>query len=124
MSGSAVLPLAWLLLAAAPPTDSAPKIASAVAGLVSEGEPGLAVLNAVVLNQVALACGEGAEGDRFTRATLAQVQADGICYPTHGRWRGREIIRVSVSAGPTTIADGTRSAEAIIAAWRRVQAAG
>ncbi len=44
MSGSAVLPLAWLLLAAAPPTDPAPKIASAVAGLVSEGEPGLAVL--------------------------------------------------------------------------------
>ena len=87
-------------------------------------EPGLHVLNEVVLNQVALACGEGAEGDRCTRAVLAAVQADGVCYPTHGRWRGREIIRVSVSAGPTTLADGERSAEAIVAAWRRVRGAG
>jgi glutamate/tyrosine decarboxylase-like PLP-dependent enzyme len=86
-------------------------------------EPGLAVLNDVVLNQVALACGDGAEADRLTRATLAAVQADGVCYPTHGRWRGREIIRVSVSAGPATVADGTRTAEAIVAAWRRVREA-
>ena len=86
-------------------------------------EPGLAVLNQVVLNQVAFACGDGPDGDRLTRATLAAVQADGVCYPSQGRWRGREIIRVSVSAGPATIADGTRSAEAIVAAWRRVRAA-
>jgi hypothetical protein len=49
------------------------------------------------------------------------VQADGVCYPSQGRWRGREIIRVSISAGPATIADGTRSAEAVVAAWRRVR---
>lgn len=85
-------------------------------------EPGLEVLNEVVLNQVALACGpEGAEGDRLTRATLAAVQAGGVAYPTNGRWRGREIIRISVSAGPVTVADGERSAEAIIRAWRRVR---
>jgi glutamate/tyrosine decarboxylase-like PLP-dependent enzyme len=93
-----------------------------IAGLLA-AEPGLAVLNEVVLNQVALACGEGPEGDRLTRATLAAVQADGVCYPTQGRWRGREIIRVSVSGGATTLADGARSAEAIIAAWRRVRGA-
>ena len=80
-------------------------VARHIAGRLA-AEPGLAVLNEVVLNQVALACGEGAEGDRLTRATLAAVQADGVCYPSHGRWRGREIIRVSVSAGPTTVADG------------------
>jgi glutamate/tyrosine decarboxylase-like PLP-dependent enzyme len=84
-------------------------------------EPGLAVLNEVVLNQVAFTAGEGAEGDRQTQALLAAVQADGICYPTAGRWRGREIIRVSVSSGPTTLADGERTAEAIVAAWRRVR---
>ena len=78
------------------------------------------MLNEVVLNQVVLACGDGPEADALTRATLAAVQAEGVCYPTGGRWRGREIIRVSVSAGPTTLADGERSAEAIIAAWRRV----
>jgi glutamate/tyrosine decarboxylase-like PLP-dependent enzyme len=84
-------------------------------------EPGLSVLNEVVLNQVAFTAGEGEEGDRQTQALLAAVQADGICYPTAGRWRGREIIRVSVSSGPTTLADGERTAEAIVAAWRRVR---
>jgi glutamate/tyrosine decarboxylase-like PLP-dependent enzyme len=96
-------------------------VARHVAGLLGR-EPGLAVLNEVVLNQVALACGEGEEGDRLTKATLAAVQADGACYPSHGRWRGREIIRISVSAGPTTLADGERTAAAIAAAWRRVRA--
>ncbi len=95
-------------------------VARHLAGLLA-AEPGLTVLNEVVLNQVALTCGEGAEGDALTRATLAAVQADGVCYPSGGRWRGREIIRVSVSAGPTTIEDGARSAAAIVAAWRRVR---
>jgi glutamate/tyrosine decarboxylase-like PLP-dependent enzyme len=97
-------------------------VARHIAGLLG-AEPGLTVLNEVVLNQVALACGEGEDGDRLTKATLAAVQAAGVCYPSHGRWRGREIIRVSVSAGPTTVEDGTRTAEAIVAAWRRVRAA-
>ena len=97
-------------------------VARHIAGRLA-AEPGLAVLNEVVLNQVAVTCGDGTEGDALTKATLAAVQADGICYPTAGRWRGREIIRVSVSAGPTTIADGTRSAEAIVAAWRRARGA-
>jgi glutamate/tyrosine decarboxylase-like PLP-dependent enzyme len=96
-------------------------VARAIAGRLGR-EPGLAVLNEVVLNQVALACGTGPEADALTRATLAAVQADGVCYPSHGRWRGREIIRVSVCAGPATPADGARSAEAIVAAWRRVHA--
>jgi CubicO group peptidase (beta-lactamase class C family) len=39
-----VLALAWLLLAIAPPADPSPKIGSTLAGLVAEGEPGLAVL--------------------------------------------------------------------------------
>ena len=97
-------------------------VARHIAGRLA-AEPGLSVLNDVVLNQVALACGEGADADRLTKATLAAVQADGVCYPSQGRWRGREIIRVSVSSGPTTLADGTATAEAIVAAWRRVRAA-
>jgi glutamate/tyrosine decarboxylase-like PLP-dependent enzyme len=87
-----------------------------------DAEPGLAVLNQVVLNQVVLACGEGPEADALTRATLAAVQADGVAYPSGGRWRGREIIRISVSAGPATLADGARTAQAVVAAWRRVNA--
>ena len=81
----------------------------AVAKAIAAGlaaEPGIAVLNEVVLNQVAIACGEGPEADAQTRAVLAAVQAEGVAYPSHGRWRGREIIRISVSPGPTTLADG------------------
>ena len=79
------------------------------------------VLNEVVLNQVAVACGDGPEGDAATRAVLAEVQAEGTAYPSAGRWRGREIMRISVSAGPATVADGERTAESVIAAWRRVR---
>jgi glutamate/tyrosine decarboxylase-like PLP-dependent enzyme len=91
-------------------------VARAIAARL-EAEPGIAVLNEVVLNQVAVACGD----DAATRAVLAEVQAEGTAYPSHGRWRGREIIRISVSSGPATVADGERTAAAVIAAWRRVR---
>jgi glutamate/tyrosine decarboxylase-like PLP-dependent enzyme len=83
-------------------------------------EPGLTVLNDVVLNQVVVACGDAddPEGDRKTQATLATVQAEGTCYPSAGHWRGRSAMRISVCSGPATLEDGARSAEAIIAAWR------
>jgi glutamate/tyrosine decarboxylase-like PLP-dependent enzyme len=96
-------------------------VAKAIAARLAT-EPGIAVLNEVVLNQVAVACGEGPEADALTRAVLAEVQAEGTCFPSHGHWRGREIIRVSVSSGPTTLADGERTAGAIAAAWRHVRA--
>ena len=95
-------------------------VARTIAGRLA-AEPGIAVLNEVVLNQVAVACGEGVEGDALTRAVLAEVQAEGTAYPSHGRWRGREIVRISVSSGPATLADGERTAAAVIAAWRRVR---
>ncbi|MEJ8571390.1 pyridoxal phosphate-dependent decarboxylase family protein [Microbaculum marinum] len=100
----------------------------AVARRIAErlsAEPGLAVLNDVVLNQVAVACGEaaGAEADDLTRRTLAAVQAGGVAYPTAGNWRGREIMRISVSAGSARLEDGDRTAAAVIAAWRETQGA-
>jgi glutamate/tyrosine decarboxylase-like PLP-dependent enzyme len=96
-------------------------VARHIAGILA-AEPGLTVLNQVVLNQVVLACGAETDpdADALTAATLAEVQEGGACYPTAGRWRGRGIIRVSVSAGPATVADGARSAAAIVDAWRTV----
>ena len=44
----------------------------------ARAEPGIAVLNEVVLNQVAVACGDGRRADALTRAVLAEVQADGV----------------------------------------------
>ena len=89
----------------------------------SAAEPGLAVLNEVVLNQVAVACGDGTEARRADEGDARGGAGGRGLLSDGGRWRGREIIRVSVSAGPTTIADGTRSAEAIVAAWRRARGA-
>jgi glutamate/tyrosine decarboxylase-like PLP-dependent enzyme len=95
-------------------------VARAIAARLA-AEPGIAVMNEVVLNQVAVACGEGPEADGQTRAVLAEVQAEGIAYPSGGRWHGCEIIRISVASGPATLADGERTAAAVIAAWRRVR---
>jgi glutamate/tyrosine decarboxylase-like PLP-dependent enzyme len=88
-------------------------------------EPGIEVMNDVVLNQVAVACGEadGPKTDELTRQTLAAVQSEGIAYPTAGNWRGRDIMRVSVSAGSAALEDGERTADAIVRAWRRVKEA-
>lgn len=60
------------------------------------GEPGVSVMNEIASNQVALTCGEGEAGDALTKAVLQHVQARGKVYPTHGEWRGRFIIRISV----------------------------
>lgn len=86
-------------------------------------EPGLTVLNDVVLNQVVLTCGDDGDPDagRKTEATLAAIQAEGTCYPSAGHWRGRTAIRISVCSGPMTLEDGACSAEAIISAWRGVR---
>lgn len=86
------------------------------------GEPGVAILNDVVLNQVAVAFGD----DAATQATIARVQRDGVCFVGGAYWRGRQVMRISVSNGETTEADVDRSAEAMLAAWRDVrnQAAG
>lgn len=57
-----------------------------------QDQPGLEVLNDVALNQVAIAC----ETDQITSQVLHRVQTGGKTYPSHGEWRGRQIIRVSI----------------------------
>jgi len=85
-------------------------------------EPGITVLNRVNLNQVAVAFGpQGDVGDRQTRAVLERVQAEGVCYPSHGRWRGRTTLRLSISGHTTTGADAETSVASIIAAWRALR---
>ena len=86
-------------------------------------QPGITVLNEVRLNQVALSFGpEGPEGDAMTRAVLQRVQAEGACYPSHGQWRGRQTIRLSVSGFATSEADADIAVAAILAAWEAVRA--
>lgn len=98
-------------------------LARRVAGRLS-GEPGIAIVNDVVLNQVAVRFGADLppeRGDALTQSTIAEIQRDGVCFAGGALWRGRQIMRVSVISSSTSDADAERSAEAICAAWRRVR---
>jgi glutamate/tyrosine decarboxylase-like PLP-dependent enzyme len=85
-------------------------------------EPGVEVLNEVELNQVVVAFGEGAAADPATRAVIARIAADNVVLAGGAEWRGRQALRFSVIAGPLTEADIDRLAEAVVLAWRGVQA--
>ncbi|AMJ61198.1 pyridoxal phosphate-dependent decarboxylase family protein [Bosea sp. PAMC 26642] len=85
------------------------------------GEPGIAVLNDVVLNQIIVRFGADEtpeRGDALTQAVIARVQSDAECFAGGARWRGRWVMRLSVISWPTGIDDADRTVDAIIAAWR------
>ncbi|MDT0215594.1 aminotransferase class V-fold PLP-dependent enzyme [Rothia sp. ARF10] len=99
-------------------------LARLVADLL-RGQPGIEVLNDVVLNQVLVRFGSDAdddEGDRLTLETIAHVRADGVCFVGGSSWRGREAMRFSVIGFETDEAEARRSAEAIVTAYRAVTA--
>ena len=81
-------------------------------------EPGVAILNDVVLNQVLVRFGDD---DAATDAVVAAVQADGTCWLGGTRWQGRAAMRISISGWPTREEDADRSADAILAAWRAIR---
>jgi len=78
-------------------------------------EPGVAILNDVVLNQVLVRFGDD---DAATDAVVARVQEEGTCWLGGTRWHGVAAMRISVSGWQTTEADADRSADAIADAWR------
>jgi len=78
-------------------------------------EPGIAILNDVVLNQVLVRFGDD---DAATDAVVARVQEEGTCWLGGTRWHGVAAMRISVSGWQTTEVDADRSAAAIVAAWR------
>ena len=87
-------------------------------------EPGIAVLNDVVLNQIAVRFGADRPdeiGDALTQRTIQQIQRDGTCFAGGALWQGRQIMRVSVIGGTTSDDDARRSAEAMCAAWRKTR---
>jgi glutamate/tyrosine decarboxylase-like PLP-dependent enzyme len=78
--------------------------------------PGAEVLNDVVFTQVCVAFGD----DERTRAVTAQLLADGTAWMSGSRWRGRDVLRVSVSNWSTDDDDVAMSVDAV----RRAAAAG
>ena len=88
-------------------------------------EPGVAVENDVILNQVVVRFGADrstAAGDALTNRVIKRIQADGICFAAGAQWKGHRIMRLSISSWATTRNDADRSVAAIIDAWRAVQA--
>lgn len=80
------------------------------------GQPGVEVVNAVVLNQVLVSFGD----DERTAAVIERVQADGTCWLGGTVWHGRRLMRISVSSWSTTAEDVDRSVEAILRCAREV----
>lgn len=77
-------------------------------------DAGCEVLNDVVLNQVLVAFGDEAR----TQRVIELLQRDGTCWCGSSRWRGRAVMRISVSSWATTDDDIERSLRAILAAAR------
>ncbi|HET9484790.1 MAG TPA: pyridoxal-dependent decarboxylase [Xanthomonadales bacterium] len=81
-------------------------------------EPGVAILNDVVLNQVLVRFGDS---DEATRDVIARVQRDGTCWLGGTTWHGLGAMRISVSNWSTAEDDVERSAAAILAAYRAIR---
>jgi glutamate/tyrosine decarboxylase-like PLP-dependent enzyme len=87
-------------------------------------EPGVRIVNDVVLNQVIVRFGvdESAPvGDDLTLQTIRRIQDDAILFAGAAKWMGEWVMRLSVISGPTTLTDIDRSAEAILSAWRAIR---
>lgn len=85
-------------------------------------EPGVAILNDVVLNQVLCRLGAdlpAEEADDLTRRTVQRIQKDGVIFLTGARWKGMEVMRISVCNHRTDAAQALLCAQAILDAYRR-----
>ena len=71
---------------------------------------GFEVLNEVVLNQVLVSFGTPDQ----TKATIAAIQQDGVCWCGGTVWKGRTAMRISVSNWSTTDDDVELSINAIL----------
>lgn len=72
----------------------------------------------VELNQFMVRFGDDAQ----TLATVRQVQEDAIAFVGSADWRGRAVMRVSVTSAATTMRDADITVDAMVDAWSRVRA--
>jgi glutamate/tyrosine decarboxylase-like PLP-dependent enzyme len=102
--------------------DQCCDIAAAMAARLA-AERGVTLLCPVELNQFMVRFGgEDAEGDALTLAVVRRVQEDAIAFIGSSQWRGRWVMRISVTSMATTARDGDVTVEAVLDAWRRVGA--
>lgn len=81
---------------------------------------GVKVLNDVVLNQALVRFGND---DQLTRAVVSGVQEEGTCWLSGTTWHGQAAMRISVSNWATSEEDVSRSVEAIVRIYRKIQGA-
>ncbi len=88
------------------------------------GEPGVEILNDVVLNQVLVRflADDPQASDELTASVVRRVQQEGTCWLGGTTWKGRTAMRVSVSSWRTTEADVALSATAILEALAATRA--
>ena len=84
-------------------------------------EPGITIVNEIVLNQIILRFGAD---DAATQATIARLQRDGTIFAGGARWRGQWVLRLSVIAFPFDEEAADRATAAIRHAWHAVQQGG
>jgi glutamate/tyrosine decarboxylase-like PLP-dependent enzyme len=86
-------------------------------------EPGIRVLNDVVLNQLVLNFGTGdaAERKAATEAVIAKLLDGGVIFAAGAEWRGDWAMRISITSGETTEADIDLAGDAIVEAWNAVR---
>jgi glutamate/tyrosine decarboxylase-like PLP-dependent enzyme len=88
------------------------------------GEPGILIVNDVVLNQVIVRFGAdktAPEGDSLTLQVIRRIQDDAFLFAGGAKWKGEWVMRLSVISGPTTATDVDCSAGAILKAWRDIR---
>jgi glutamate/tyrosine decarboxylase-like PLP-dependent enzyme len=101
-------------------------VAAHIAAALGE-EPGVEILNEVVLNQALVRfhprAGSAGDADEMTREVIRRVQASGELWLAGTVWHGVAAMRISVSNWSTAAADAERAATTIIAAYRDARAA-
>jgi glutamate/tyrosine decarboxylase-like PLP-dependent enzyme len=88
-------------------------------------EPGAALICPVELNQFMIRFGADlgdAAGDAATLAVIRHLQADAVAFLGPAQWRGRWVMRCSVSSIATTPHDADETSASVIRAWRAAQA--
>ena len=63
----------------------------------------------------------GEDADAATRAALARVQEERVCWLGSTRWHGMDAMRISVSNWSTTDEDVDQSADSIVRAVRALR---
>jgi glutamate/tyrosine decarboxylase-like PLP-dependent enzyme len=83
-------------------------------------EPGIEVLNEVVLNQVLVrfTAPDPDLADARTEAVIARIQRDGVCWVGGTTWQGRSAMRISIVNWSTSDDDVQRSIRSIITSAR------